>query len=88
MSESLELTPREWAQFNNDKEILQLQMAHAKELKRLDIEAQKLDIKWATWLKIPLVIITLPVRILFIIPLSIYAVTRQEIPENYWKFLK
>lgn len=84
---SEELTPREWAQHNNEKEMLELQMAHAKEMKRLEIELQTLEAKWATWIRIPLVIITLPVRFLAIIPLSIYAATKQEVPEFYKKLL-
>ena len=83
-----ELTPREWAQYNNEKEMLELQMTHAKDMKRLELEIDILEAKWASWLRIPLTIITLPVRILFVIPICIYAVTKQEIPQEVWKFLR
>lgn len=83
---SEELSPREWAEFNNQKEMWELQATHSKEMKLLELEAQKLESKWNTWIKIPVIIITLPVRILFIIPLTVYAVTHQEIPEFYKKF--
>lgn len=81
-----ELSPREWAEYNNSKEMWELQAAHSKEMKLLDIEVQKLEAKWSSWMKIPITIITLPVRILFVIPLSIYAATKQEVPEQLWKF--
>lgn len=82
-----ELSPREWAQFNNEKQILEMQMAHTKEMKLLDLEVTRLEAKFNSWLKLPMVIITLPVRILFMIPLSIYAATKQEVPEFYKKLL-
>lgn len=83
---SEELSPREWAQFNNDKTMLELQVAHTKEMKLLELEVQKLEVKWSTWIRIPVIIITLPVRILFVIPLTVYAITHQEIPEFFKKF--
>lgn len=88
MGEPSELTSREWAEYANQKEMWQLSADHAKEMKLLDIEMQKLESKWSTWLKIPVTIITLPVRILMIIPLSIYAATKQEVPDSYWRYLK
>lgn len=83
-----ELSGREWAEFNNQKEMWELQASHAKEMKLLDIELQKLEAKWASWLKIPVVIITLPIRVLLVIPLSIYAATKQEVPEFYQRFFR
>lgn len=88
MSEANELTSREWAIYNNDKEMWELSANHAKEMKLLDIQLQRLEAKWASWIKLPLVVITLPVRILFVIPLSIYAIRKQEVPEAFWNFLK
>lgn len=84
---SEELSPREWAEFENSKKMFEIQATHSKEMKLLELEIQKLEIKWATWIRIPIVIITLPVRVLAIIPLSIYAATKQEVPEFYKKLL-
>lgn len=82
------ITAREREEWAQNEKVMERQMIHAKEMKQLEIEVMKLESKWGVWIKIPLVIITLPVRILFVIPLCIYAVTRQEIPSDYWKFLK
>lgn len=84
---STTLTPREVQTQQYDKEILERQMAHAVQMKQLEIEVQKLEAKWSSWIKLPLVLITLPVRILMVIPLTVYALKKQEVPEAYWKFL-
>lgn len=86
-TQSDELTPREWAEFNNEKEILKMQMDHARTLKELEIEVQKLEARWSSWLKLPLALIKLPVRLLLIIPLSIYAGRKQEVPQELWNLL-
>lgn len=82
------LTAREREEWEQNKESMERQMSHAKEMKILELEVLKQESKWSMWIKIPLVIITMPIRILFVIPLCIYAVTKQDIPEAYWKFLK
>lgn len=82
------LTPREYETMNYEKEMWEKQAAHAIEIKKLDIEASKLEAKITAWFKIPLAILRLPLYILFVIPLSIYAITKQPIPEEYWHLLK
>lgn len=83
-----QLTPREYEEYNQQKDMWELQSAHAKEMKLLDIEVQKLEVKWSSWIKLPLTIVRLPVLILFVIPLSIYAAKKQEVPEQLWRLLK
>lgn len=82
------LTPREVQMQQYEKEMLEMQMKHAREMKLLEVEILKLEAKWQSWIKLPLVIVTLPVRILLVIPLSIYAATKQTIPEFYERFFK
>lgn len=82
------LTPREVQELQYEKEAWERQAEHQLRMKDKEIEVMKLEAKWGTWIKLPLVIITLPVRILFVIPLSIYAVTKQEVPEFYQRFFK
>ena len=83
-----ELTAREYEEYNQQKEMWTLQSAHAKEMKLLDIEIQKLEVKWSSWVKLPLTVIKLPVMVLCIIPLSIYAAKKVDVPEQLWKLLK
>lgn len=82
---SEEMSAREWAEYNNSKEMFEIQAAHSKEMKILELDVARLETKWSAWIRIPVVILTLPVRVLAIIPLSIYAATKQEVPEFYQK---
>lgn len=83
-----QITPREYSTWEHEKEMWTLQADHQARMKDKDIELQKLEAKWGSWLRVPLVIITLPVRVLFVIPLTVYAVTHQEVPEFYQRFLR
>lgn len=83
-----ELSPREHILLEHEKEEGRLAREHALNMKRLDIEAQKLEAQWSSWLKIPLTIIKLPVYILFGIGYICNVLTKQEPSENFWKLLK
>lgn len=83
-----ELTAREYELYNQQKEMFELQTAHAERIKRLDIEAAKLEAKITSWFKIPLTLLKLPLFILLVIPLSIYAGRKQEVPAELWRLLK
>lgn len=85
---SEELSPREWAQYNNEKEMLELQMSHAKEMKNLELEVMKLEAKWSSWMKIPLTIVKLPVYILFSLAYCISMITKRDVGEDFWRFMK
>lgn len=82
------LSTREIQEREYEKQAWEAQAEHQLRLKDKEIEVMKLEAKWASWIKIPVIIITLPVRILFVIPLSIYAATKQEVPEFYQRFFK
>ena len=85
---SNELSPREWATMNYDKEMYELQADHAVKIKELDIQASKLEAKITSWFKIPLAILKLPLYVLMVIPLTVYAVRGQEVPEQMWTLLR
>ncbi len=81
------LTPREQQQYENDKEIMRMQMDHQKEIRAMELQVERLSASFASWLKIPLFILSLPVKILLVIPVAIYAVRGKEVPEQLWKLL-
>lgn len=83
-----EITAREYETWAHEKEMWTLQAEHLERIKQLDIEAAKLEARIVSWFKIPLTIIKLPLLILLVIPLSIYAARKQEVPAEYWKLLK
>lgn len=82
-----ELSPREWAIYNNEKEMLQLQMDHARQIKELELEVQLVEARFSSWFKIPLLIILLPVKLLLVIPVVVYAIRGKDSPEQLWKLL-
>lgn len=85
---SSEMTSRDYTQHEWEVQEFEMQAKHQIQLKQLDIQASKLEAKITSWFRLPLTVITLPVRILFIIPLSIYAAKGKEVPEEFWRFLR
>lgn len=81
------MSPREYQQFEHDKEIMSLQMAHQKAMKAMELEVAKLETKFSVWLKIPLMLLLLPVKILLVIPVVVYAAKGKEVPEKLWNLL-
>lgn len=112
-----QLSAREYAEYEQQKEMWELGAAHAKEMKHLEVngkieeikarleashddriskERMKqlevdlaiLEAKWASWIRLPLFIIMLPVRfvVAFAIPISV--ITKTELPETFWRFMK
>lgn len=93
-SEEYQLTPREFAIMEAEQEDARLGREHmiamkslelnlARENHQADIELKKLDSKWASWLKIPRLIILLPV----LIPMGIAYGFKREAPKNFWRLL-
>lgn len=82
------LTPRELEDMNFQREMTGKAQIHAENIKKLDIEASKIEARITAWFKIPLTIIKLPLYLLFVIPLTVYAVRGKEVPPQYWTFLK
>lgn len=82
------LTPKEYEEFNQRKEMFEMQAQHELAVKEKELELMRLEAKWNSWMKIPLVIITLPIRILFGIAFICSVFTKVELPAEYWRVLK
>jgi len=81
------LTPREQMQMEHDKEIMRLQMEHQTNIAAMQLEVEKIETSFGVWLKIPILILSLPIKALLIIPLSIYAIRGKEVPDRLWNLL-
>jgi hypothetical protein len=57
-------------------------------LKELDIEAQKLESRWAALLRLPITVIKLPVYIVFAIAYIVAVARKHEPSDSFWNFLK
>lgn len=86
--ENHELSPREHVLMEAEREENRLNREHAVTMKRLDLEVDKIEARWSILLKIPLLIVKLPVYMLFGIGYICSVLTHQEPSENFWKFLR
>lgn len=82
------LSPREWAQFNNDKEVMERQMEHALRMKDRDIEVQKLEAKWTALFRIPVLIVKLPVLMILGVAFCIAVARKHELSESFWNYMR
>ena len=72
------MTAREYEEFNMRKE-------HA--VKDKEIALATLEAKWNSWLRIPLFIVMLPVRVLLGIAYIVAVARKYELPDRYWNFM-
>lgn len=62
---------------------------HSEKMKELELEIRKLDVQWGSWLRIPVLIVKLPVLILFSVAYIVSVATGHEINSNeFWRFIK
>ena len=82
-----QITPREYDTWQHEKEMTEKAYEFQLRIKELDIEAAKLEAKVTSWFKLPLTLLKLPLYLLLVIPLSIYAARKQDVPPDLWKLL-
>jgi len=83
-----ELTAREYEQYQQEKEMFELQAAHQVRLKEKDLELAKLEVKWSSWLRIPITIIKLPVLAIMACSYFVHVIRKSEPSEAFWRFLR
>lgn len=88
MQNSNIITPREQMEMDYQKEMTDRHMRHEKELKAMELESEKISSKWTVVFRLPLALIKLPVQILVVIPLTVYAIRGIEPPESLTSFIK
>ena len=82
-----EVTPRESIQHDWDVDMFRLQAEHATTMKRLEIEQLKVEARWNSWLKLPAMIIRLPVWCILSIGYIISSIRNKNPDNNFWKLL-
>jgi hypothetical protein len=87
-SGSPDMTPREREEFKQEKEAAQMQIDYQLQAKQLDLEVAKIEARWSVLLKIPIIIVRLPILILFGIALIISVITKKDLPKEFWDFIK
>lgn len=94
-----EVSPREHLLHEWETEIFEKQAAHAIKMKEMEleikrednqakIELKKLESKWASWLRLPGLLIRLPYLILFGFAYIVAAFKKYEPPKKFWDLLQ
>jgi len=81
------LTPREYELYNQRKEFFELQAQHDLAIKDKDIALATLEAKWSSWLRIPLFIVMLPIRVLLGIAYIVAVSRKFELGDRFWNFM-
>lgn len=93
--ENDQLTPREHLLMQAEQEENKLAREHAVTLKQLElqiireknqaeIELKRLEAKWRSWLRIPIVIIKLPISLILAVGYLLAVATKQEPSKRFW----
>lgn len=93
-----QLTPREITEHDWRLDEFAKQTAHARSMKLLELEVLReqnsaeiqlktLELKWATWLRIPILILKLPLYLILGIAYIVSMVTKKEMPKRFWDLL-
>lgn len=74
---------REYAEKQND-----LTRLHELSIRRIDLEAIKYQAKLENLWRLPIELIRLPLRILLLIPLIVYAAKKEPVPDKLWELIR
>jgi hypothetical protein len=82
------LTPRERAELDWEKESARMQMEYAEKVQQLELEVRKLEVKWTQLFRLPLAILTLPIKLIMALAIPIAAITKHDLSDKFWELLK
>lgn len=76
-------------EYQHEKEMLELQLAHSEKIKAIDYEIAKLETKFNSWLKIPITIIKLPVYVVLGLGYVVSAFRKDNEPsDKFWEVMR
>lgn len=92
------LTPRESVLMDNERDEARLMREHALRMKEMELELHReehtaellqkqLEAKWASWLKIPIIIVKMPVYLLLGLSYIVTAIRGGTAPTKFWEFI-
>jgi hypothetical protein len=82
-----DLTPREREEFEQEKEIAQLQAEYQMKYKEMEVQLKRLETRWTQLLRLPFAILMLPVRFLFGLGYIAHAIRGSQPSEHFWSYL-
>lgn len=81
------MSPKEREEFEQEKEAAQIQIEYQLRTKELELEVTKIEARWTVLLKLPMLIVKLPVMLLFGLALIVSVITKKDLPREYWNYL-
>lgn len=81
------LTPRERDEFEQEKEIARLQADYQLKAKEMDLAVKRLEVKWTQLFRLPLALLTLPVRLTLCVGYIACCIRGQQPDDHFWDYL-
>lgn len=88
MDAPTQLTPREATEMEFTKAENEAARQYNLEMKRLELEVERLQVKWGSLLRIPMTFIKLPVLVVMAVAYCICCARKVEPNDKFWNFLK
>lgn len=82
-----EMTEREREEFAQEKTIAQLQADYQLKYREMELELKRVETRWTQVFRIPFAILMLPVRFLMTFAIIASAITKKDLPPDFWKIL-
>jgi hypothetical protein len=82
------LSPRELSEMEYTKEQKALDRQHAITIRELELESEQLSASWRAFLKLPLALIFLPVKICLAFAVLVAFAFGRDLPDALWDLLR
>lgn len=83
-----ELTNREREEMEFQQQMFDRQAEHTQKVKAMELEVTKIQAKWSSLLRLPIMIAKTPLFILMGVAYCIAVARRHEPSDNFWNLLK
>lgn len=82
------ITAREQMEWEREDRLLKEAQAHELKLKDIEVEVLKMEAKWSALLRLPIMLIKLPLLIVLGIGVCIAVARKHEPSDNFWRLFK
>ena len=83
-----DMTPREREEFEQSKNMFELQSAHQLKVAELELQVRKLETRWTQILRLPFALLSVPVRMMFGVAYIAHAIRGTKPDEKFWDYLQ
>lgn len=83
-----ELTNREREEMEFQQQMFDRQAEHTQKVKAMELEVTKIQAKWSSLLRLPIIVVKMPLFIFMGVAYCIAVARRHEPSEAFWNLLK